>query len=278
MYLLETAATIFPDEGLPVIFHCDSAHLSDFSQLHWHESLEILFFIDGKSEVTSDSVREPVNAGEIAVINCNHLHRVHALTAVSHYYCLIISRQLCEEMDIPVADMQFRLRISDERARLCIEKIVAELNEKKPFYKSAVKAALWEMLILFCRDYTETVVGNTAEHKKNTVVKKALLYIEEHLCEPITVEEISNAVGLSKYYFCRLFREITDTTVINYINFARCRNARRLILSHQQNVGESAERSGFTNLSYFAKTYQRHIGELPSLTVSRSRGELCSPE
>lgn len=30
------------------------------------------------------------------------------------------------------------------------------------------------------------------------------------------------------------------------------------------NVGESAEHSGFSNLSYFAKTYKKYMGELPS--------------
>lgn len=39
---------------------------------------------------------------------------------------------------------------------------------------------------------------------------------------------------------------------------------RKLLVSGRYNVGESAEHSGFSNLSFFAKTYKKYMGELPS--------------
>ena len=50
----------------------------------------------------------------------------------------------------------------------------------------------------------------------------------------------------------------------NYLNYTRCSYARKLLASGRYNVSESAEHSGFSNLSYFAKTYKKYMGELPS--------------
>ena len=98
----------------------------------------------------------------------------------------------------------------------------------------------------------------------NKMIADAIEYLNTHFSEPITVDEICESVGFSKYYFCRKFKAVTGKTVVDYINFLRCVNARRLIQSGQYNVSESAYMSGFNNLSYFSKTYIKHIGHSPS--------------
>jgi len=98
----------------------------------------------------------------------------------------------------------------------------------------------------------------------NTMIAKALEYINIHYVEPITVEEISKHAGFSKYYFCRSFKKATGMTLISYINSLRCTNDKRLIHSGQHNIGESAVMSGFNNLSYFSRIYKKHIGHTPS--------------
>jgi AraC-like DNA-binding protein len=65
---------------------------------------------------------------------------------------------------------------------------------------------------------------------------KALCYIRQHLCEPITLDDICREVAMSRYYFCHLFRAYTGMTVINYINMLRCALARSLILEKRFNV------------------------------------------
>ena len=69
---------------------------------------------------------------------------------------------------------------------------------------------------------------------------------------------------MSKYYFCRAFKQATGQTVTQYINWVRCSHARRLLASGECNVGEAAERCGFHNLSYFTRVYRRQYGRVPS--------------
>ena len=70
---------------------------------------------------------------------------------------------------------------------------------------------------------------------------------------------------LSKYYFCRIFKNITGSTVIKYLNMYRCMKARELLSSGKYTVSEAALECGFENMSYFSKTYKAYSGSVPSM-------------
>ena len=77
-------------------------------------------------------------------------------------------------------------------------------------------------------------------------------------------------MGFSKHYICHSFKEITGYTIIEYLNILRCNNAKNLLLTGQYSISQCAEKSGFHNLSYFTRTYQKYMQELPSDTRKKS--------
>ena len=95
-------------------------------------------------------------------------------------------------------------------------------------------------------------------------VKRAIDYISANVHKPLTVEEISNAVGISQYHFMRIFKKVTKYTLSDYINMKRCEKARTMILSGECTITEAALSSGFSNLSYFAKVFKKVMGSLPT--------------
>ncbi|MEG2570295.1 MAG: AraC family transcriptional regulator, partial [Clostridia bacterium] len=89
-------------------------------------------------------------------------------------------------------------------------------------------------------------------------------YINKNFAHALTIEDISASVGFSKYYLCRMFKELTGQTVFEYLNFVRCVRAKLLLGTGEYNVSQVAELCGFSNLSYFTKQYKRNVGTLPS--------------
>lgn len=268
----EYEAVTFPDPELPIIFHFDISRPESQFAIHWQDSLELLYFVEGEAEVRSDTVCQHFTTGEVAVINSNHIHDVRAVTPVCLYYCLLADRELCQRLGVPIGELRFRLRVSDPEAREYFDMIVDEMMTKNAFYKSAVKADLGRLLVHLCRHWLDA--WDFEEVKRDNrldMVKAAIRYIREHLSEDLSVETISAAAGFSKYYFCRGFKEITGRTVIDYLNYTRCGYARQLLASGRYNVSEAAERSGFGNLSYFTKIYKKYIGELPSKSEKEAR-------
>ena len=255
------------DPNFPVIFHPDSidAGKNGFV-LHWHENLELLFFLNGSALITSDTTQFTVSKGEVAVINSNNLHAITALDERCHYYCLIIDKSFCDSFSIHTDEVRFSNLVRDIDISARFNEIAIEMDNKPLYYKSAVKAFAVQILVLLCRKHivSTDILSEQKSNQQLNMVKDAINFIRHNYISPITIDEICSNIGFSKYYFCRAFKTITGQTAINYINFLRCENAKRLIETGRYNVSESAEKSGFNNLSYFSKTYKKYIGVLPS--------------
>ncbi len=256
---------VFPDPDFPVIFHCDTLDREDRFVMHWQDSVELLYFLSGSARVMSDSQLEECRAGDVAVINSTCLHLIQAGSDSCQYYCLIVDRDFLESQGLPVGEIRLRLRVSDGMVREYFDQIVREMLEREPFYRTMAKAHILGLAACLCRRFAESrSLSTPAQDKRLTMVKPAMRYIQEHLTEDLDIGKVSAAAGFSKYYFCRGFKEVTGRTVVDYLNFIRCSHARRLLATGRYNVSEAAERSGFSNLSYFTRTYKRYMGTLPS--------------
>ena len=259
----------YPDPSFPVIFHLDTMNKKDSSFLtHWHENIEILYVLEGTISVLADASSITANKDEIIIINSNNVHHIQTLEDVSRYYCLIIDRKFCEDFGLFMEEIIFSRLIKD---KLVIDKfntIKDEFMAKKPLYKAEIKSQIIDLVICLYRDYTlsETPFSNKLETNKIEIVKKAIRYIQNNYDKDITILDISEEAGVSKYYFCRIFKEITDYSTVSFLNILRCTNAKKLLLSGKYSVEEAAYMCGFDNISYFSKTYKKHIGCLPSST------------
>lgn len=256
-----------PDPKFPIIFHYDllDTYHEKFS-MHYHENIEILYFVKGEGYVRCGKNRYDVKVGDIVVINSNELHSVTTTCDELKYYCLIVDKEFCEESGISVDKLQVKSWIQDEELKSYIETIAREMQLQNTYYKTVVKSIAIVFLASLHRKYGITIAqeqDETWNHKMDTV-RLAIAYIKQNFTQTITVEDICKEVGFSKFHMCRIFKEITGQTIIEYINFLKCDYARTLLMTGKCNVKESAEICGFQNLSYFSKTYKKYMGQLPS--------------
>jgi AraC-like DNA-binding protein len=115
---------------------------------------------------------------------------------------------------------------------------------------------------------TESKVLNISpvEHnynlKEQQRIKRIYRYVEEHYQEKIDVNEVVSLCSLSMAAFCRYFKRMTAMTFTEYLNQYRVNQAKKLLLKGY-NVTEACFESGFINLSYFNKTFNRYAKENP---------------
>lgn len=260
----------YEDKRLRVIFHLDELQRAGGPfHMHWHENIELLYFVEGTATVQADNTIVPVTAGEIAVIGSNQLHTLEADSAYCRYYCLIIDKRLCEELEIPVDGLRFPPKTADAQAVGCFERIIREMEEKSPYYRPMVRACCAGLLVQLARSCPAAPPEAGGRDKKMALVKQAMQYMYAHFDQDIAIGDICRAVGFSKCYFCHAFKEVTGQTAGRYLNYIRCSNARALLSSGRHNVMESALLSGFHNPSYFTKTYKALMGCLPSADSGR---------
>ncbi len=87
-------------------------------------------------------------------------------------------------------------------------------------------------------------------------MKQMLRFVEEHYAEELTVERIADSVALSESACLRSFRQLLGTTPIQYVKQYRIEKAAGLLLTTRLRTGEIGAECGFTDLSYFTKTFR----------------------
>ena len=95
------------------------------------------------------------------------------------------------------------------------------------------------------------------------VLRKAERYIWENYTRKISLEEISNASGLSAPYFSSIFKEEMGENLSSYINRLRIEKAAALIMETRKPLTEIARLCGFEDQSWFSKTFKIFMGMSP---------------
>jgi transcriptional regulator GlxA family with amidase domain len=102
-------------------------------------------------------------------------------------------------------------------------------------------------------------------------VKWAIDFMQEHIAEPISLNDIAMAAKVSVRTLQQGFRQFRDTTPMAYLHELRMAAAHRDLLASdaKQGIADVALRWGFTHLGRFAAEYRKRFGQLPSQTLKR---------
>ena len=88
-------------------------------------------------------------------------------------------------------------------------------------------------------------------------------YIEDHMKEPLTLDEVANACFLSKSHFCKIFKEETGRTFKAYLNDIRIERAKDLLKNSTLKNYEIAQEIGIEDASYFNELFKKITGMTP---------------
>lgn len=102
---------------------------------------------------------------------------------------------------------------------------------------------------------------------KETVRPELLLaqsYIQTHITEQISLEEIAAVLGISTSNLTRKFNAQIGITPREYINRQKIEEAKRLLLENEFTLTEIAAKLGFSTSSYFAAVFKQFVSCTPS--------------
>jgi len=102
---------------------------------------------------------------------------------------------------------------------------------------------------------------STAE---SPAVVKARAFIVDRQSEEISLSQVSQAVNMSAFYFCKVFKKATGLTFTAYLARVRVETVKTLLLNPHKRVSEAAYEAGFQSLSQFNRVFRRIVGEAPS--------------
>ena len=227
---------------------------------NWHDDIEIEYIKEGEAFLYIDGKKFLVQAGSFVFIPPNAIHQLVPTTNVK-YSCLLINPQFFRSIESSenIASPFFDEELTE--IFLQFESLASALDS--PHSKMKIYYNLFKQFIILNERHTslqETIINNTPHQTK---IKEAIIYIRNHFSEKLTLDNIAGRVYMSKFDFSRRFKDITNMTVIEFINYYRCKIAASKI-SEGFSVCEAALSSGFENMSYFTKTFKKYFHRSPS--------------
>lgn len=97
------------------------------------------------------------------------------------------------------------------------------------------------------------------------VLNQAEDYIESHLSETITLEDLANNAAISSYHFHRLFKSHSTETVKKFITRIKMeRSAIFLVSRDDLSMTEIAFNYGYSEASSFNRAFKKFHGMSPS--------------
>ena len=132
---------------------------------------------------------------------------------------------------------------------------------KSKFYAESLTTALAAHLI---ESYTTQTPSLDIDVGNNSKIKQAIEYIHAHLNEDLSLEAIALTLDISKYHFCRLFKQETGLTPWQYIIQLRIAAAKKLLATQNLSIAQISRQLGYSTQGQFTNFFCKHTGINPT--------------
>lgn len=239
----------------------------------WHasgRSMIMYMHTDGGS-IVSTQQNYPIKKGGLCFIGGNHFHYTLP-DDPSHYdrSKIFLSAEALDkllllfpkELDMPAvfnpnaliytqlgtADQQYVEQILDNMQRYA---------QNKHYLDPVLKSGYMSLMI--CLHKNQIQVRATS----GDMIQKAVEYINQHIAENISMDDICREIHISKYHFCRQFKKVTGFTVMDYVLKTRIVAAKSMLADTMLPVSEIGNRCGFSSTSYFCRVFKENTSLTP---------------
>lgn len=251
---------------------------------HWHNALEVIMPVENHYQVVIKGTTYTIQPGELLIIPPNELHRLIAPKSGIRFIFLfdisLISKikgyssiQTIYAHPLHICKDNFPYVYED--IYQCFVQIRNEYFNKTEFADLTIYSLLIQILVKLgynhVNSFNDENPGRMESQKKYVKKFTELMdYIDEHYMEDLTLENIADEIGFSKFHFSRLFKQYTNFTFCDYLTHRRIKAAQALLCNEELSITEIALQSGFSSISTFNRIFKQETGCTPSEYRSKS--------
>ncbi len=250
---------------------------------HWHEELEILFHLNGESDITIDGKKHQLHPKHMIVVDARQVHSTFSHDPTSMFVSIHISKSYMEKY-IPGLDLyQFRCTpedITDDNFQEYLDICMLLQDLTKVYIRNPVTLSMETegyVLQIFARliqyfSHPQSVLPENASRLNSERIRTAISFVITHYKEPISLQDAADQLGFSKEYFCRFFKKTMGMSFLQYLNEVRAAHIYQDLENTDLSVAEIMEQNGFTNQKLFNRTFKAIYGCTPSAVRKGSSG------
>lgn len=245
--------------------------------LHTHNYYEFYFFLEGDVQIQVGEELFPVSFGDIMLIPPYHSHCTVIRSQEIPYrrFVFWISQEYCNHLLQSSPDYAYIMQYvaTEKRYIFHTDQIVFNAIQSKILrLLEELRSEKYgrEAQISIC--VNDLVLGiNRLAHEQNTPKKKASEhqlyrqleeYIEDHLTEDLSLENLSEVFYASKYHIAHVFKDNIGLSIHQYIMKKRL-NLCKEAISGGMSITEVYHLFGFGDYSSFYRAFKKEYGISP---------------
>lgn len=237
--------------------------------VHWHDAVEMIMPVKNKYSITIGETEYDLRENDVIIVPPCELHsmpaipgrrlifqcdnsvltQVSALEPIMRAFVvpLLITPEYDKELHVLAKKTMLDiLSMYDSRSELADVKIYTELiglfMNIREFQIEKSKSTM---------DVDEYKIDEYSE-KFGVVLK----YIDNNYMYDISLDQLADVAGYSKYHFSRIFKQYNSMSYLQYINARRTKAAEHLLMDPEMPITEVAMRSGFKSLTTFNRIFK----------------------
>ena len=265
-YLIDGDYEAYEKEGVP----------TGAMAFHYHNFYEILYVLEGEYSSMVENQSYHLHKGDFLLIDQNVMHKYQPTEGKhenSRRIILWVTGSFLKNLSDGELDLTECFRLQDSRAwhfPVYYEEMLRGYLLKLAMdgASTGIRRAMdrgyltlfFAHLNLLCGRKESLLSGEyVAEHP---LVEQVNAYVEAHLEESITLEQLAECVHVSKYHFLRKFKELTGVTAHAFVMNKRLIRACEL-LQKGESVTTAWQKAGFGDYSVFLRNFRDAFGISP---------------
>lgn len=251
---------------------------------HRHIELEISLIKSGSGKYKTAQKEYSIQAGDVFFFRSNEIHWITDIYPEEDMHLLNLHFEphiLWSSNNFPHSNALLKFinkaqKISNrldrenphtEEVRNLILDIEKEFKGEAEEYPLMIKMDLATIFVKLIRHfYSDIPDDELLQINSNNLkaIDASIDYIQEHLTEPIKLEELANVANMSKTYYTTTFKKLNGITPWEHIISKRIDLAISYLHNDSQTMLELALKCGFNSTANFNRAFKKHTGRTPS--------------
>ncbi len=273
-YLNETVPSLHNPSASFTIHYwgIDPAHFDN--PVHQHSFFEICYVRDGEGVYMDGDVLYPLRKETLFLSRPGIRHQIRSEKGM---FLLFVAFEVDEENTDPAVVRHFRqLAVADriliydayaQPTTLIWTALLKHLQEPVPLTEHYVKSAALSLLFSFCSAFQPEApssgLGISGYKPAAYALNRAIRFVKDNLSHSMTLTEMAAYLHLSSRHLSRLFQQELGMSYIHFVQQEKIRRAVYLLKHSDLSLIEIAEKSGFSSIHYFTRSFSRTMGMPP---------------
>ena len=241
---------------------------SEKVSIHSHDYYEFYFFLEGDVSIWIEGEQYPLKYGDMVLIppGIKHMAMVHGNEIPYRRFVFWISVEYCNQlMEVSSSYGYLMQNVLVKKTYNTIQYRIFQLIEEiksERFGKEAKVSLCVNDLVLQLNRIVYEQQNPKSEKEEQNLYQNIIYYIDDHLDEELSLEQLAGQFFVSKYHIAHIFKEQMGLSVHQYILKKRMQASKAAILG-ETSITDVYTMFGFKDYSSFYRAFKKEFGVSP---------------